>query len=73
MLRSAMGTIDQAEQNVAAKAGLNKSILDYGCFEFIAERLVLVTLWNSSQICRNCGHVDKKERPLVKLSACIAF
>ncbi|WP_328374653.1 transposase [Streptomyces sp. NBC_01020] len=72
MTRSARGTQDAPGRNVAAKAGLNRAILDVGFgeirrqIEYKAERHgVQVTAVNpayTSQTCHRCGHVDRKSR-----------
>ncbi len=70
MTRSAKGTIESPGKNVAAKSGLNRSILDAGLAQFIqiltdkaesAGRLVLsVDPRNTSQMCSSCGTLVKK-------------
>jgi len=72
MSRSAKGTLEAPGRNVAAKSGLNKSILDQGWGEFRRQldyktlwgggRLVLVPPGYTSQTCHACGHVDAKNR-----------
>ncbi|MFG2600750.1 RNA-guided endonuclease InsQ/TnpB family protein [Streptomyces sp. NPDC048462] len=72
MTRSARGTQDAPGRNVAAKAGLNRAVLDVGFgeirrqIEYKAERHgVRVTAVNpayTSQTCHRCGHVDHKSR-----------
>lgn len=67
MSRSAVGTADAPGRNVRARSGLNKSILDQGCFEFRRQLdyklawnggwLVAVPPQNTSRPCPCCGHV----------------
>ncbi len=70
MTRSAKGTIENPGKNVAAKSGLNRSMLDAGLAQFVqiltdkaesAGRLVLtVDPRNTSQMCSSCGIKVKK-------------
>ena len=72
MSASARGTEEEPGRNVRAKAGLNKSILDQGWFEFrrqldykllwMGGRLVEVESRYSSQMCSCCGHTEKQNR-----------
>ncbi|MHB8177889.1 MAG: RNA-guided endonuclease InsQ/TnpB family protein [Vulcanimicrobiaceae bacterium] len=72
MTRSAKGTIEQPGRNVAAKAGLNRVILDAGfglLHQLIAEkaeeaarRVVLVDPRFSSQECSRCGTIARESR-----------
>jgi putative transposase len=72
MTRSAKGTLEQPGRNVAAKAGLNRRILDasFGRLhrlivekaEEAARTVVLVDPKFSSQTCAQCGHVAKESR-----------
>ena len=72
MSASARGTTEEPGRNVRAKAGLNKSILDQGWFEFrrqfdyklswMGGSLVEVESRYSSQKCSCCGHTDKQNR-----------
>lgn len=72
MSRSAKGTIEAPGVNVAAKAGLNKSILDAGwsaladMITYKAESaggsVVFVNPANTSRTCNSCGHVDANSR-----------
>ena len=72
MSRSAKGTVDNPGNNVAAKSGLNRSILDQGWGMFaamlkykLAERggeLIYVDPAYTSQTCAECGVIDKASR-----------
>ena len=65
MTQSASGTLAQPGSNVAAKSGLNRSILDAGWGQFAGilaakaeeagRRIVLVDPRNTSIICHQCG------------------
>jgi len=72
MSATARGTTEESGRNVRAKAGLNKSILDQGWFEF-RRQLDYKLLWRggslvevesrySSQRCSCCGYTDKGNR-----------
>lgn len=64
MSRSASGTVEAPGRNVRAKAGLNKSILDQGWFEFrrqveyklkwLGGKLVVIPPQYTSQTCSHC-------------------
>jgi putative transposase len=82
MSRSARGTVDEPGHNVAAKAGLNKAILDQGWGTF-RRLLVYKQHWRggeviavnpryTSQTCPQCGHVSKENRPQQALFSCVA-
>jgi putative transposase len=70
MTRSAKGTLAEPGKNVAAKSGLNRSILDAGLSQFVkiltdkaesAGRLVVtVNPKGTSQECSECGVIVKK-------------
>lgn len=72
MTRSAKGTEEEPGTNVAAKAGLNRSILNQGWSRFVeilqykAEEhgaiVVEVPAAYSSQTCSACGYVSKESR-----------
>lgn len=72
MTRSARGTIEAPGRNVAAKAGLNRSINDAGwgvlqdMLTYKAEEagieVVLVNPANTSRTCHQCGHVAAENR-----------
>ena len=72
MSRSASGTLEAPGKNVRAKAGLNKSILDQGWFEFrrqlayklawLGGNLLVIPPQYTSRTCSRCGCVDKQNR-----------
>lgn len=72
MSRSASGTVIEPGNNVAQKAGLNRSILDAGWGVFLsiltakAERagreLIAVDPRNTSRTCPSCGHCCRENR-----------
>jgi putative transposase len=72
MSSSAKGSKEDPGRNVRAKAGLNKSILDQGWYEFRRQlayklewsggSLVEVDARYSSQRCSKCGHTEKDNR-----------
>jgi putative transposase len=65
MTRSASGTLDEPGRNVAAKSGLNRSVLDAGWGQFTGilagkaeeagRRIVFVDPRNTSITCHQCG------------------
>ena len=73
MSRSASGNVDSPGNNVRAKSGLNKSILDQGWYEFrrqlaykltwMGGNLLVIPPEYTSQTCSNCGCIDKNSRP----------
>ncbi|AXY68221.1 transposase [Thermosynechococcus sichuanensis E542] len=81
MSKSAAGTTEQPGRNVRAKAGLNKSILDQGWFEFCRQLdyklawrggwLVVVPPQNTSRTCPCCGHVSADNRQTQDRFACV--
>ena len=81
MSRSAKGTMDKPGANVAAKAGLNKSILDQGWYEFkrqlmykqewLGGRVILVDPKNTSRTCSKCRTVAVENRVSQKLFQCV--
>jgi putative transposase len=72
MSASARGTEEVPGRNVRAKAGLNKSILDQGWFEFqrqldykqewMGGSLMEVDARHTSQRCSCCGYTEKGNR-----------
>ena len=81
MSKSAAGTAEKPGKNVAAKSGLNKSILDQGWFEFRRQLdykldwnggiLVAVPPQYTSQTCPCCGHVAKANRKTQAKFECV--
>jgi putative transposase len=82
MSASAVGTVDNPGKCVSAKAGLNRSILDQGWYEF-RRQLEYKTSWNggsvvavppqnTSRTCPLCGHVAKDNRTSQASFACMA-
>jgi putative transposase len=81
MSKSAMGTREVPGRNVAAKAGLNKSILDQGWAEFRRQlayklawqggELILVSPQNTSRTCPACGHVSAANRTTQARFSCV--
>ncbi len=81
MNKSSAGTTETPGKNVAAKSGLNKSILDQGWFEF-RRQLEYKLNWNggilipvpahyTSQTCPACGHVAKENRKTQARFVCV--
>jgi putative transposase len=72
MTRSASGTLEAPGTNVAAKAGLNRSILDAGWGVFLSilrakaesagRAVVEVSPRHTSQKCSRCGHITAGNR-----------
>jgi putative transposase len=72
MTRSAKGTVEKPGRNVAAKAGLNRVILDAGFgllgklivakAEEAARKVILVNPRFTSQECSHCGHIAAQSR-----------
>lgn len=72
MVRSAVGTVEKPGQNVRAKSGLNRSILDQGWgmfarflgYKLIEQggRLIEVPPHNTSRTCGECGVVASDSR-----------
>jgi len=81
MSRSAAGSIEQPGKNVAAKSGLNKSILDQGWGEFRRQLeykltwaggiLVAVPPQNTSSTCPRCNHVSAENRKTQARFRCV--
>jgi putative transposase len=82
MTRSASGTIDAPGRGVAAKSGLNRSILDAGWRVFLTilthkaesagRELIAVNPANTSRTCARCGHVAKGNRVTQTVFLCTA-
>jgi putative transposase len=82
MSRSASGSTETPGKQVRAKAGLNKSILDQGWFEFRRQleyklawnggELIVVPPQNTSRRCPECDHVSAQNRRTQERFACIA-
>ena len=72
MTKSAKGTKECLKENVKAKSGLNRSILDQGWYTFQnylcykldwrGGKLILVNPKNTSLKCRICGYIAKENR-----------
>ncbi len=81
MSRSAAGSIEAPGKQVRAKAGLNRSILDQGWFEFRRQlqyklswnggELILVPPQNTSRRCPQCDHVSAQNRRTQDRFACV--
>jgi len=81
MSKSASGTVEQPGHNVRAKAGLNRSILDQGWFEFRRQLeykqawrggiVVAVNPRNTSRTCPACGYVAKENRATQSRFECV--
>ncbi|GAT65533.1 transposase [Planomonospora sphaerica] len=82
MARSASGTLERPGRGVAAKSGLNRSILDAGWGVFLAvladkaesagRELIAVNPADTSRTCAECGHVAKENRLIQAAFACTA-
>jgi putative transposase len=82
MSQSAAGTRERPGINVRAKAGLNKSILDQGWFEFRRQLqykqtwrggwVIAVSPRNTSRTCPACGHVSAENRQTQARFRCVA-
>ncbi|MEO3806362.1 transposase [Nonomuraea sp. B1E8] len=82
MTRSASGTIEVPGRNVAAKSGLNRSILDAGWGVFLTilahkaesagRKLIAVNPAGTSRTCARCGHCAKENRATQADFACTA-
>jgi putative transposase len=84
MTRSASGTVEDQGTNVAAKSGLNRSILDAGWGQFAnilvakaeeaGRRIVFVDPRHTSITCHRCGaRCTRPEQAVVICSTCGAF
>jgi putative transposase len=82
MSKSAAGSIDEPGRNVAAKKGLNKSILDQGWGEFrrpleykltwAGGALITVPPHHTSQTCPRCKHICAGNRRTQARFRCVA-
>ncbi|MFC4062567.1 RNA-guided endonuclease InsQ/TnpB family protein [Planomonospora corallina] len=82
MTRSASGTLEAPGRNVAAKSGLNRSILDAGWGVFLTvlahkaesagRELIAVNPADTSRTCAECGHVAKENRLTRAVFRCTA-
>ncbi|MFF5207675.1 RNA-guided endonuclease InsQ/TnpB family protein [Streptosporangium sp. NPDC000396] len=82
MTRSASGTIQAPGRNVAAKSGLNRSILDAGWGVFLrvlaykaesaGRELIAVNPANTSRTCAQCGHCAAENRVTQAVFRCTA-
>ncbi|MGW5156785.1 RNA-guided endonuclease InsQ/TnpB family protein [Nonomuraea wenchangensis] len=82
MTRSASGTLEAPGTNVAAKSGLNRSILDAGWGVFLrvlshkaesaGRELIAVNPANTSRTCARCGDCAKENRVTQAEFACRA-
>jgi putative transposase len=81
LCKSAAGTVGNPGRNVRAKAGLNKSILDQGWFEFRRQleyklqwtggMLIAVPPQHTSQRCPLCGCVSAENRISQAMFCCV--
>ena len=82
MTASAKGSLDEPGSNVRQKAGLNRSILDMGWFEFGRQleykqrwrggQVILINPRNTSRKCSVCGFTDKLNRQTQEQFSCMA-
>jgi len=81
MTKSARGTIENPGNNVKAKSGLNRSILDQGWSTFkdfllykiywYGGDLILINPKNTSITCSICGHIAKENRKSLIKFQCV--
>ncbi|MBA3993512.1 MAG: transposase [Cyanobacteria bacterium DS2.3.42] len=81
MTKSAKGTEDAPSKNVAAKSGLNRSILDQGWYEFKRQlkykqewaggMMILVNPKHTSQTCSMCSHTAAENRQSQSQFQCV--
>ena len=82
MTASAKGSLDEPGSKVRQKAGLNRSILDMGWFEFHRQleykqrwrggQVILINPCNTSRKCSSCGFTDKLNRTTQAQFSCMA-
>jgi len=82
MSASAAGTVEAPGKNVAAKAGLNRGILDAAWGEFTRQlnykvqwrggQVILVNPAYTSRTCRCCGHEAAENRKTQSVFSCVA-
>ncbi len=82
MTKSAKGTAQEPGRNVAAKSGLNKSILDQGWYELKRQlnykqewaggRLILIDPRRTSMSCSVCGHASAENRQNQEKFQCVS-
>jgi putative transposase len=82
MSASAGGTKEAPGRNVRAKAGLNRSIMDQGWFEFRRQldyklawrggELLAVPAYNTSRACSCCGNVAAENRQTQAIFQCVS-
>jgi putative transposase len=81
MTASARGTVGKPGRNVRQKAGLNRSILEHGWYQFenflvyklaaSGGTLVKVDPRNTSRTCSECGAIDARSRENQATFACV--
>ncbi len=77
MTKSAKGTQEEPGQNVKAKSGLNRVILGsnwyqlYLCLLYKCAALVQVDPKHTSQMCHQCGCIDKRNRKSQTVFHCV--
>jgi putative transposase len=81
MSGSAKGTLAKPGKNVAAKAGLNKAILDQGWHEFqrqltykeqwLGGQVILINPINTSRTCSHCNHIARESRQSQAVYKCV--
>ena len=81
MTKSSKGDINNPGKNVKAKSKLNKTILNAGLgmssqfleykTKYSGKKLIKIDPKNTSLTCRQCGHVDKKNRKSRDIFKCI--
>ena len=82
MTASAKGTVDEPGSKIRKKAGLNRSILDMGWYEFHRQleykqrwrggQVILINPRNTSRRCSVCGFTDKANRTTQSQFSCMA-